>query len=211
MSEVAVSPGRTDMGRTARLDHATSTARDALEPATLMDSVREAALGEHDDFDAFVAARGGALWRSAWLLTGDRQKAEDLVQTALGKSWPHWQRLMREGSFEAYVRRVLYTTYVAWWRRRWNAELVSDRLPERATDADAQGEVVQHRDLVAALADLPKGQRAVVVLRYFEDLTEAETADVLGVTVGTVKSQAARAMAALRSSRHLAGPGGSPP
>lgn len=183
MSEVAVAPGRTDR----------------LEPA---------ARTEPDDFDAFVAARSGALWRSAWLLTGDRHKAEDLVQTALGKSWPHWERLSCEGSFEAYVRRVLYTTYAAWWRRRWNAELVSDRLPEREAERDAQGQVAQYRDLVAALAELPKGQRAVLVLRYFEDLTEAETADVLGVTVGTVKSQASRAMAALRTSRHLAGSGG---
>src|SRR5919201_5797760 len=79
----------------------------------------EVELTEHDDFDAFVAARGSALWRTAWLLTGDHHKAEDLVQTALGKAWPHWDRLAREGSFEAYVRRVLFNTYVAWSRRRW--------------------------------------------------------------------------------------------
>jgi RNA polymerase sigma-70 factor (sigma-E family) len=157
---------------------------------------------EHDDFDAFVAARGGALWRTAWLLTGDHHKAEDLVQTALGKAWPHWDRLSREGSFEAYVRRVLFTTYVAWWRRRWNGELPSAAVPEADAD-DGAVQVAQRRDLMAALAELPKGQRAVVVLRYFEDLTEAETADVLQCSVGTVKSQSARALAALRTSRHL--------
>jgi RNA polymerase sigma-70 factor (sigma-E family) len=157
----------------------------------------------HDDFDAFVAARGGALWRSAWLLTGDQHKAEDLVQTALGKAWPHWQRLSRDGSFEAYVRRVLFTTYVAWWRRRWNSELPTAAVPERDTD-DGSGRVAQQRDLVRALAELPRGQRAVVVLRYFEDLTEAETAVLLQCSVGTVKSQTSRALASLRASRHLA-------
>ena len=70
------------------------------------------------DFDGFVAARGSALWRSAWLLTGDRHRAEDLVQTALGKAWPHWGRVSRTGSFEAYVRKTMFTTYVAWYRRR---------------------------------------------------------------------------------------------
>jgi RNA polymerase sigma-70 factor (sigma-E family) len=150
-------------------------------------------------FDAFVAARGDALWRSAWLLTGDHQLAEDLVQTALAKSWRAWSRVGPEG-FEPYVRRVLFTTYAAWWRRRWNGERPTEDLPEQPggqTDSDTR------HDLVTALAALPRGQRAVVVLRYFEDLTEAETADVLGVTVGTVKSQTSRALAALRSSPRL--------
>ncbi len=151
-------------------------------------------------FDGFVAARGRALWRSAWLLTGDSDKAEDLVQTALGKSWPHFDRVSADGSFEAYVRRVMFTTYLSWWRRRWNAEHPSEvpEQPAGAPDLDLR------RDLVSALAGLPKGQRAVVVLRYVEDLTEAQTADVLGISVGTVKSQASRALAALRTSPALA-------
>ena len=143
-------------------------------------------------FDEFVAARGDALWRSAWLLTGDMHRAEDLVQTALGKAWPHWDRVSRDGSFEGYVRRTLYTTYVAWYRRRWNAELPIEHLPEQSSDDNSERISLQ-RDVVAALARLPRGQRAVVVLRYFEDLTEARTAAVLGCSVGTVKSQAARA------------------
>lgn len=165
-----------------------------------MDAVvsERAAAGEDAGagFDAFVAARGDALWRSAWLLTGDHQLAEDLVQTALAKSWRAWARVGADG-FEPYVRRVLFTTYVAWWRRRWRGERPTGELPERPSageDSDTR------RDLVAALATLPRGQRAVVVLRYFEDLTERETAEVLGVTVGTVKSQSARALAALRTS-----------
>lgn len=160
---------------------------------------------DRDDFDAFVAARGAALWRTAWLLTGDPHRAEDLVQTALGKAWPHWHRVSSGGSFEAYVRKVLFTTYVAWWRRKWNAEVPTAEPPEPADrpigDADR---VALQRDVAAALATLPRGQRAVVVLRYFDDLTEAQAAEVLGCSVGTVKSQTAKALAALRSSPALA-------
>lgn len=155
--------------------------------------------GRDDGFDGFVAARGDALWRSAWLLTGDHQLAEDLVQTALGKSWRAWDRVGADG-FEAYVRRVMYTTYVSWWRRKWRGERPTEHLPERpaaAEDRDARN------DLVAALGSLPRGQRAVVVLRYFEDLTEQQTATALGIGVGTVKSQCSRALAGLRSSPHL--------
>jgi RNA polymerase sigma-70 factor (sigma-E family) len=151
-------------------------------------------------FDEFVASRGAALWRSAWLLTGDNQLAEDLVQTALGKSWPAWDRVSANGSFEAYVRRVMYTTYVAWWRRRWNGERPTADLPERP---DLSGTIELRHDLVRALATLPKGQRAAVVLRYFEDLSERQTAEVLGCSIGTVKSQTARALAALRASSVL--------
>src|SRR3978361_1224397 len=93
-----------------------------------------------DGFDEFVAARGSALWRTAWLLTGDHQRAEDLVQTALGKAWPHWQRVSEAGSFEAYVRKVLFTTYVAWWRRKWRAEVPGEVPPDTS-------EVVSQTDL----------------------------------------------------------------
>lgn len=154
-------------------------------------------------FEEFVAARGAALWRTAWLLTGDRHRAEDLVQTALGKTWPHWDRISRDGSFEAYVRRTLFTTYVAWYRRRWNAEVPTERLPEQS-GADNAEAAAYRRDIAAALAQLLLGQRAVVVLRYFDDLTEAQTADVLDCSVGTVKSQTSRALASLRSSPALA-------
>jgi RNA polymerase sigma-70 factor (sigma-E family) len=152
-----------------------------------------------DGFDAFVAARGDALWRSAWLLTGDPQLAEDLVQTALGKCFTRYDKVGPDG-FEAYVRRVLFTTYVAWWRRRWNGERPTEVLPERPSPAADPG--VRH-DLAVALAALPRGQRAVLVLRFFEDLTERETADLLGVSIGTVKSQASRGLKALRVSPAL--------
>ncbi|MFZ2502570.1 MAG: SigE family RNA polymerase sigma factor, partial [Nocardioides sp.] len=81
------------------------------------------------DFDAFVASRGASLWRTSWLLTGDPHLAEDLLQTALAKSWPKWSSI-REGGHEACVRRVLVTTYAAWWRRKWRGEHPTDQLPE---------------------------------------------------------------------------------
>lgn len=167
----------------------------------MLDEMTQTGRRDAGGFDEFVAARSGALWRSAWLLTGDTGKAEDLLQTALGKAWPHFDRVNGDGSFEAYVRRVMFNTYAAWWRRRWNAEVPAATPPERA---GATVDVDLRRDLVTALAALPRGQRAVVVLRFVEDLTEAQTADVLGISVGTVKSQTSRAMAALRSSPALA-------
>lgn len=148
-------------------------------------------------FESFVAARGDALWRTAWLLTGDSHLAEDLVQSALLKAWPKWERVGPHG-FEPYVRRILMTTYIAWWRRRWNGERPTRDLPESST-SDGAEKAVRRQDLMDALSRLPRGQRAVVVLRWLEDLSEAQTADVLGCSVGTVKSQGARAMATLRA------------
>jgi RNA polymerase sigma-70 factor (sigma-E family) len=151
-------------------------------------------------FDAFVAARGDALWRTAWLLTGDRYTAEDLVQTALAKAWPKWPGIGEESRFEAYVRRTLFTTYVGWWRRKWNGERPTEHPPERpAHMTDIEG----GHDLLRALAALPRMQRAVVVCRWFDDLTEAQTAERLGISTGTVKSHSSRALAALRVSPHL--------
>jgi RNA polymerase sigma-70 factor (sigma-E family) len=148
-----------------------------------------------EEFSQYVAARGRALWRAAWLLTGDAQLAEDLAQTALAKAWPHFVRVAANGSFEAYVRRAMVTTYVSWRGRRWVGEIPSDRVPDATT-----GEQPVDLDLVRALASLSRQQRAVVVLRYFADLTEADTAAALGCSVGTVKTHHTRAIAALRSS-----------
>ncbi|MFB9315602.1 SigE family RNA polymerase sigma factor [Nocardioides plantarum] len=152
-----------------------------------------------DSFDDFVAARGATLWRSAWLLTSDRHLAEDLVQVALAKSYRHFDRVGTDG-FEPYVRRIMFTTYLAWWRRRWTGEIPTEDLPDQQF---VESDLGARRDVVAALAALPKGQRAVIVLRYIEDLTERQTADVLGCSVGTIKSQASRALAALRISPSL--------
>lgn len=149
-------------------------------------------------FDQFVIARGKVLWRVAFLLTGDRQKAEDLVQTALAKAYPRYER---EGmGFESYVRTAIYHTYVSWWRRKWNAEAPTEHLPERPT---AGGEAEVSIDVLRALATLPRMQRAVLVLRYFEDRPVHEVAELLGISDGTVKSYAHRGVTTLRDSVHL--------
>ena len=130
------------------------------------------------DFDEFVVARSSALLRTAYLLTHDHALAEDLLQTALAKSWAAWSRI--EGNPEAYVRKVLVNTYASWWRRKWNGEHPTEDLPEAGTPDPSAGSDSSH-DLWQAMERLPRRMRAVVVLRYFEDLTEAETAHVLGL------------------------------
>jgi RNA polymerase sigma-70 factor (sigma-E family) len=154
---------------------------------------------EQASFDDFVASRSTRLLRTAYLLTQDRALAEDLVQTALSKAWFAWGRI--EGRPEAYVRRIMVNTYSSWWRRRWNGEEPTGELPE-CTAADPHRaddvRVDERTDLWRALERLPKRQRAVVVLRFYEDLSEAETAEIMQCSVGTVKSQASRALAKLR-------------
>jgi RNA polymerase sigma-70 factor (sigma-E family) len=152
-------------------------------------------------FDEFVAARSRALLRTAYLLTHDHALAEDLLQTALTKAWFAWGRI--DGNAEPYVRRILVNTYASWWRRKWNGEHPTDELPERP-GPDSAGWTDEPTDLWTAMARLPRRQRAVVVLRYFEDLTEAQAAEVLGCSVGTVKSQTSKALAKLRIDPALA-------
>jgi RNA polymerase sigma-70 factor (sigma-E family) len=153
---------------------------------------------EPDGFREYVVARSPALTRAAWLLTGDRTAAEDLVQNALVRMWSRWARIERDGSVDAYARRVLVTTYINGWRRRWRGEVPTEVLPDGPAATDAHAATDLRLSVRRALAELPPRQRAVVVLRYFEDLTEAQTADALGCSVGTVKSQTARALARLR-------------
>ncbi len=145
-------------------------------------------------FEQWVAARRPALMRTAYLLTGDPHDAEDLVQTSLIKVVPHWARVAADP--EAYVRQVLVTANVSRWRRRRWREVHTDALPDRAGASPATDDRLALRD---ALAQLAPRQRAVVVLRYYEDLTERQTAEVLGVAVGTVKSQARDALTRLRA------------
>ena len=153
-------------------------------------------MSDRDDdrasFEEYIAARRGVLLRTAYLLTGDHEDAEDLVQVALIKVVPRWSRIADHP--EPYVRKVLVHESVSRWRRRRWREVHTDRLPETAVDGPGADRVLlQH-----ALAGLAPRQRAVVVLRYYEDLTARETAAVLGVSVGTVKSQGRDALARLR-------------
>ncbi|UMG94306.1 SigE family RNA polymerase sigma factor [Nocardioides sp. TF02-7] len=168
---------------------------------TAIAPVRGGPVDARVDFDDFVAARSQALLRTAYLLTRDHGLAEDLLQTALSKAWFAWSRV--DGQPEAYVRKILVNTYASWWRRRWNGERPTDELPEPAA-ADSTDSAGLRHDLSEAVGRLPRRQRAVVVLRYFEDLSEAETAELLGCSRGTVKSQLSKALAKLRIDPALA-------
>ena len=156
---------------------------------------------ERVDFDSFVAARGPALQRTAYLLTHDHALAEDLLQTSLAKAWLAWSRI--ETSPEAYVRRTMVNTFSSWWRRRWNGEIATEEVPS-GVGPDETARADTRHDLWDAMGRLPRRQRAAVVLRYFDDLTEAQTADALGCSVGTVKSQTSKALAKLRIDPALA-------
>lgn len=154
-----------------------------------------------EDFDSFVRARTAALLRSAYLLTGDQHLAEDLVQTALARTHQAWSRLRDTGNVESYARRTMYHLQVSWWRRRRVAEVMPGDLPETRAPLDIEdsGVISLRLTLQAALLRLSARQRAVLVLRFFEDRSEAEAAEILGVSLGTIKSQTVRALARLRT------------
>ncbi|MGW0606273.1 SigE family RNA polymerase sigma factor [Streptomyces sp. NPDC002644] len=156
-----------------------------------------------DRFQEFVQARWPHLVRTAFLLTGDRHLAEDLTQTALAKAYRSWRRVLRADSPEAYVRRILVSCNSDRFRRRRVPEALTASVPERAAREDEGERADTRRALLAALAALPARQRAVIVLRYWEDLSESETAGTLGCSVGTVKSQAAKGLAKLRATPGL--------
>jgi len=158
---------------------------------------------EAEGFAQFVEARRRALLRTAWLLTGDWALAEDLVQTALVRSWPRWERIWRRGHPEMYVRRVMVNTWAGWRRRRWRAEQPSGAVPDSPAAGDLAAEAALRVAVRGALGSLSDRQRAVLVLRVFDDLSEAQVAEVLGCAVGTVKSTMARAVARLREDPRL--------
>jgi RNA polymerase sigma-70 factor (sigma-E family) len=149
-------------------------------------------------FEAFVERRSPALLRLAWLLTADAHAAQDLVQDALLKVLPRWRRIVAKGEPEPYVRTVIRTTYVdALRRRRW-LEVDRDDAPDPGDVGDAAAQVATRVTVHAALQRLTARQRAVLVLRFYEDLTEVATAHALGCSVSTVKSQTRHAIARLR-------------
>jgi RNA polymerase sigma-70 factor (sigma-E family) len=162
----------------------------AAGPATRADIDRE--------FREFVTGRSPALLRTAYLLGGDWATAEDLLQVALTKTYLAWLRLGTIEAIEPYARRVLVNTATSWWRRRWHGERPTDVLPDMPA-SDGLDERLERDRLWRHVVTLPARQRAVLVLRFYEDQSEAETARLLGVSVGTVKSQCARALASLRA------------
>ena len=170
-------------------------------PRTHLPAQRRGSMGDRAqrdaEFSAYMEARQASLLRTAYLISGDRHTAEDLVQTALAKLYLAWDRVEDRGSLDGYVRRVIVNEHNSLWRRPFKRrEHATDQVPERAAPTPASGRDDALWELVQTL---PKKQRAAVVLRYYEELSEAETAEVLGVSVGTVKSQTSRALAALRS------------
>lgn len=151
------------------------------------------------EFREYVAARQGALYRVALLLTGHREDAEDLLQTALAKLALRWAGLHRSGSPDSYVRKILYHQQVSRWRsRKHRREHPSGVLPDLGGAGDLAGDSSLRLAMAKLLGELTPKQRAVVVLRYYEDLPESEVAEILGCTVGTVRSQTHRTLNRLR-------------
>jgi RNA polymerase sigma-70 factor (sigma-E family) len=165
-------------------------------------------LAEHEEsqFWEFVTARRHGLVRVAFLLTGDHGLAEDFVQEALFRAYRNWRRIERSDQPEAYVRKIVVNLANSRWRRLKGRHLsFHSQVPDRPAVRDAHADVDRSDELWRALAALPAGMRTVIVLRYYEELTEAETAAVLGKSLGTVKSQASRGLGRMREL--LGGPG----
>lgn len=148
------------------------------------------------DFESFAATASEGLLRQAWLLTGDPHKAEDLLQTVLARLWQRWDRVSDPWP---YARKMLYSTYLTWWRRRWRYEVPTAELPESPVESD----VVLRLAVAERLASLSRRQRAVIALRFWEDLSVENTAAVLGCSTGSVKTHTARALAVLRADQLL--------
>jgi RNA polymerase sigma-70 factor (sigma-E family) len=152
-------------------------------------------------FEEFAAARTAGLLRYAHVLSGSPHRAQDLVQDALAAAWRRWDRIS-DGSHEGYVRTSILHGYLGSYRRVGRWEQLTPALPERRVEDHVDDAVVRDA-LVLALAQLPPRMRAVLVLRYFEDMTEAQAAAALGVSVGTIKSTASKALAKLRAATDL--------
>jgi RNA polymerase sigma-70 factor (sigma-E family) len=153
---------------------------------------------DDDEFTRFVRADNAALMRTAWLLTGDRGLAEDLVQSALTRAYGQWAKVQRADDRSAYVQRLMINLHLSWRRRLTNSERVVESVPDRGA-ADDQSAHAERDRMRTALSHLPLRARTAVVLRYFEDLSEAETARLMGCSVSTVNNHVTRGLAALRA------------
>jgi RNA polymerase sigma-70 factor (sigma-E family) len=184
---------------------------------TQVPAARAAAASEHGDqpclanssadfddpaFRDYVLARSRALLRAAYVLTGNQADAEDLVQSVLAKTYLAWNRIADRNALDGYVRRAMVNTHISLWRRRRLEEFPTDDLPDRAVADHAASDDLQE-SLQHAIDRLPQRMRAAVMLRYYEDMTEAEIAQVLGISLGTVKSTVSRAVARLRIDAEL--------
>jgi RNA polymerase sigma-70 factor (sigma-E family) len=164
-----------------------------------VNSERESGVTEPPDFADFVRRQSSAMLRSAWLLTGgDWALAEDLAQTALGEVWKGWDRIGWMEAPDAYAHKVMINTFLRWRGRRWTGEIASGHIAEASAVTGEFARVDTRESLRQALRELTARQRAVITLRYFEDRSEADTAAIMGCSVGTVKSQTAKALVRLR-------------
>jgi RNA polymerase sigma-70 factor (sigma-E family) len=166
--------------------------------------------GDDPGFRDYVTTRRAALLRMACLLTGNEADGEDLLQAALAKTFVAWRRIQDRTALDGYVRRAMVNTHISWWRRRRVEEYPTDELPDQPVQDHARDSEL-HDSLGRALRRLPERMRTAVVLRYYEDMTEAEIAGLLGISLGTVKSTVSRAVAKLRSDPELTGDFGLPP
>ena len=150
------------------------------------------------EFTDFVRHHGPGLLRTAGLLTGDRARGEDLAQTALATAYAHWSKVQAADEPVAYVRKLLVNSHLNWLRRLTNVEQVIESVPDRVDGADLQARYAQADELRSALLRLSPRVRTAVVLRYFDDLSEAETARLMGCSTSTVNNHVGRGLAALR-------------
>jgi RNA polymerase sigma-70 factor (sigma-E family) len=155
--------------------------------------------GTVEDFDAYVRASGPRLARLAFLLTGDHDTAEDLLQTAYAKVLPRWRQVSSYEDPDAYLRRVMVNTRTSWWRRHRGRESSWAQVPDTAAGGDVAHDEAALDEVLAALRRLPRRQQVAVVLRHYCDLSEAETAAVMGISVGGVKSTTSKGLTALRA------------
>src|SRR5262245_20800078 len=159
--------------------------------------------GSEAEFTAYVQERRASLYATAYHLTGDRYEAEDLLQSALFSTYRAWDRITDKAAVGGYLRRTMTNLHISAWRRRKVNEYPTEELPETAGDTDAMGGTELRTVLWQALAKLPENQRTMLVLRYYEGRTDPEIADILGISVGTVKSSIWRALRRLRDDEQL--------
>ncbi|MBT8224301.1 MAG: SigE family RNA polymerase sigma factor [Dactylosporangium sp.] len=152
-----------------------------------------------DDFDSFVVARGRALLRFAYVLSGNGHLAEDIVQEVLARAHQKWSRIESMEAPEAYIRRAIVREYLSWRRRRASTEEVMADVPDRADPSDPAHTFVERGQMWELLSELPRSQRAVLVLRFYGDLADEDIANTLGCSQSTVRAHASRALARLRS------------
>ena len=153
-----------------------------------------------EEFAELVHACWASLYRTAYLMLGDAAEAEDLVQTALAKTYARWRRVRSIDAAPGYARTTLVNTAASWFRKKgWRNERPTEVLPEAASTSHLESDRSDRRTVMNALGTLPPRQRAVVVLRYYEDLSVAQVAHALGITEGTVKSQTSEALSKLRA------------